>query len=154
MAWRPSGGMRENPWLPNNSFSNEVITTCQCNATVQRPSLCEPRIVTAVKRLLQNSKVLGCKNVRTEVADFRKAVKSSICLDLTQIDSSLYWQNSAQTRCLHQQGSHPALVPAKYVIPLSSKAVNEVVVPRVSVKGIMTELAHVKPVPKFPYALQ
>ena len=45
-------------------------------------------------------------------------------------------------------------MPAKYVIPLSSKAVNEVVVPRVSVKGIMTELAHVKPVPKFPYALQ
>ena len=41
----------------------------------------------------------------------------------------------------------------RYVIPLSLKAINEVVVPRVSVKGPIIELAHVKLVPKFLYAL-
>jgi len=44
-------------------------------------------------------------------------------------------------------------VAAKYIILLSSKAVNRVVVPIVSVKGPIIESAHVKPVPKFLYAL-
>ena len=45
-----SGGIR----LPNNSFSNEVITACQylCMAGVQIPSLYEPGTVIAVKRFL------------------------------------------------------------------------------------------------------
>ena len=47
-----------------------------------------------------------------------------------------------------------ALVIAKYVIPFSLKAVNGVVVPGVSIKGSITKLAHVKPVPKFLYAFQ
>ena len=53
-ALRPSGGMRENSWLPNNSYSNEVITAFQypCMAVVQIPSLCEPGILTALKCLL------------------------------------------------------------------------------------------------------
>ena len=38
--------------------------------------------------------------------------------------------------------------------PLSSKAVNGVVVPAVSIKGPITKSTHVKPVPKFLYALQ
>ena len=47
-----------------------------------------------------------------------------------------------------------ALVAAKYVIPLSSKAVIGVVVPTVPVKGPIIESAHVKLVPKFLYAFQ
>ena len=64
IAWRPTGGMRENPWLPNNSYSNEVITACQypCMVAVQMPSLYDPEMVTAVKCLLQNSKRLCRKN--------------------------------------------------------------------------------------------
>ena len=46
-------------------------------ATVQRPSLYEPGIMTAMKHLLQNSKALGYRNGRTEVADSRMAEKSS-----------------------------------------------------------------------------
>ena len=55
-TWRitipsPSGGMREKPRLPTNSCSNEVIMAYQypCIAGVQRPSLSEPGIVTALK---------------------------------------------------------------------------------------------------------
>ena len=43
---------------------------------------------------------------------------------------------------------------AKYVIPFSSKVVNGVVVPTMFVKRLITESTHVKPVPKFLYALQ
>lgn len=55
---------------------------------------------------------------------------------------------------LISKGSHPALVAAKFVIPLSLKAVNEVVVPTMLVKGPIIESTHVKPIPKFLYALQ
>jgi len=63
--------MRENPWLPNNSYLNEVITACQypCIAAVQRPYLCEPEMVTTMKFLLQNSKALGRRNGQTKVVD-------------------------------------------------------------------------------------
>ncbi|KAL4602421.1 hypothetical protein ACB092_10G052200 [Castanea dentata] len=71
IAPSPSGGIRENPRLLNNSFSNEVITVCQypCMVAIQTPSLCEPRIVTAVKRLLQNSKAVCRRNGRIKVGD-------------------------------------------------------------------------------------
>ena len=48
IACRPSGGMRENPRLPNNSCQNEIITAYRylCIAAVQIPSLCEPGMVT------------------------------------------------------------------------------------------------------------
>ena len=51
IARRPSGGIRENLWPSNNSYPKEVITACQypCIANVQRPSLCEPVIVTTMK---------------------------------------------------------------------------------------------------------
>ena len=47
----PLGGIREKPQLPTNSCLNEVITACQylCMAGVQRPSLSEPKTVTALK---------------------------------------------------------------------------------------------------------
>ena len=70
-ALRPSGGMRENSWLPNNSCSNKVITTYQyqCVAVVQILPLYEPGIATTLKRLLQNSKAMCHKNGRTKVKD-------------------------------------------------------------------------------------
>ena len=70
-ALRPSGGMRENTRLPNNSYTNEIITACQypCMAVVQIPSLCDLGIVTAVKCLLQNLKALCCRNGQTKVRD-------------------------------------------------------------------------------------
>ena len=73
------GEIRENPWLPNNSFSNEVITTCQypCMAGVQIPSLYELGIVTAVKRFLQNSKAMCRRNGQTEVGDSIREERSS-----------------------------------------------------------------------------
>ena len=79
IAWRPIEGMRENPWLPNNSRPIEIITTCQypCITAVQIPFLFEPRMVTAVKCLLQNSKALFRRNGRTKVANSMMAEKSS-----------------------------------------------------------------------------
>ena len=52
-ALRLSGGMRENPQLPNNSCLNEVIMAYQylCIVAVQITSFYEPIIVTAIKRL-------------------------------------------------------------------------------------------------------
>ena len=78
IALRPSEGMRENPQLPNNSYSNEVITAYQypCIATVQIPFLYELRIVIAMKRLLQNSKAVCRRNGRAEVGDSIMAKKS------------------------------------------------------------------------------
>ena len=70
-ALSPLGGIREKPWLPINSCSNEVITACQypCIARIQMPSLCEPWIVIAIKCLLQNSKAACRRNGRMEVGD-------------------------------------------------------------------------------------
>ena len=70
-ALSPSGGIREKPQLPINSYSNEVIIACQylCIVGVQMPSLYEPRIVTVVKRLLQNLKAACRRNGRVEVGN-------------------------------------------------------------------------------------
>ena len=67
----PSGGIREKPWLPTNSCSNEVITACQypCMAGVQKPSHSEPRAVIALKHYLQNSKAMCCRKGWTKVKD-------------------------------------------------------------------------------------
>ena len=85
MAWRPSKGIRENPRPPNNSYPKEIITACKylCNAVVQRPSLCEPGMVTVVKCLLQSSKAQGRRKGQMDVVDSKMAVKSS----------SLSWSN-------------------------------------------------------------
>ena len=79
IALSPSGGTREKPWLPTNSFSNEVITACQypCIARVQRPSFSELETVTAVKCWLQNSKAVGCRKGRIEVGDSIRKERSS-----------------------------------------------------------------------------
>ena len=85
VVWRPLGGIRENPQLPNNSCLNEIITACQysCIAVVQIPSLCEPGTVTVVKCLHQNSKALCCRNGRTEVGESMIVEKSS----------GIFWSN-------------------------------------------------------------